>query len=760
MASSARIDELRKKFDENPRRYFAPLANEYRKAGEVEQAITICREYLPQQPGHMSGHIVYGQALYEARQLEEARSVFETALSLDPENLIALRHLGDIALMMGDASAARSWYGRVLEADPRNEEIQGQLASLDLAAASAPTPTITPAVTPSSAPTVVMSAVKPPVTATSPTAEVNLDEILPATPEPSEPSAGDSTQPDLQPRADETPSASAVDALEGLEPTSATGADAPQSGGFGLDGLETTSLSQGDATPAPLQTLELDQPAAPDGPVEAAPLADLEPTVSADAEAASRDGEPTLPTLELETTAIETPPPSPPSLPSPVAAAAEALPDLDLDLAAIADTPSEPRAAPPAEPRTIPPAESIRTEPGAATTSDEAPLDLELSLPEVASPGDHAPPNVREPEPSAVAPVAALVDAIELEDFAPPAAPAGVVESTPDTPVESVATESAPLDSLAIDSAAVEGPAVGSAAPVDIDDGAHSTEAVEPDGDAVPTTVAGSGPFVTETMAELYLQQGHREEALRVYRALADQRPEDTHLAAKVARLAASLSRAQAAASVPAHLSIRDLLARIAQRRPGHRPASPADSMDPRTPAGPTPAVGAAPAMQAGEGGADESLQTPPAFERAEVQPPAESRSEPTVPPHNAPQFADDTLAAVLALRAPSEADERAARALGAAFASNGRAAATPLISGAPARPAAGELSLDSVFKGEAAAPSPGSFSFDQFFSKRVSAEQPAIPETGGPAGAQGGGAESPEEVARFTQWLEGLKGR
>ena len=59
MASSARIDELKKKFDENPRRYFAPLANEYRKVGDLDQAMFICEAYLPQQPGHMSGHIVY-----------------------------------------------------------------------------------------------------------------------------------------------------------------------------------------------------------------------------------------------------------------------------------------------------------------------------------------------------------------------------------------------------------------------------------------------------------------------------------------------------------------------------------------------------------------------------------------------------------------------------------------------------------------------------------------------------------------------------
>jgi tetratricopeptide (TPR) repeat protein len=130
MSSSARIDELRKKFDENPRRYFAPLANEYRKAGDFEQAVFICQEYLPQQPGHMSGHIVYGQTLFDMGRDEEARAVFETALTLDPENLIALKHLGDIARQAGDLEGSRSWYQRVLEADPRNDEIMQILEAM------------------------------------------------------------------------------------------------------------------------------------------------------------------------------------------------------------------------------------------------------------------------------------------------------------------------------------------------------------------------------------------------------------------------------------------------------------------------------------------------------------------------------------------------------------------------------------------------------------------------------------------------------
>jgi tetratricopeptide (TPR) repeat protein len=137
MASSARIEELEKKFNENPRRYFAPLANEYRKAGDVQQAIAICRTYVPQQPGHMSGHIVFGQALFEAGDHDEARGVFEAALGLDPENLIALRHLGDIAREHGESDEARAWYRRVLDADPRNDEVAALLTSVEAEQAAA-----------------------------------------------------------------------------------------------------------------------------------------------------------------------------------------------------------------------------------------------------------------------------------------------------------------------------------------------------------------------------------------------------------------------------------------------------------------------------------------------------------------------------------------------------------------------------------------------------------------------------------------------
>ncbi|NUQ12351.1 MAG: tetratricopeptide repeat protein, partial [Gemmatimonadaceae bacterium] len=119
---NARLEELRIKFQENPRRYFAPFANELRKTGDTAQAIAICRTHLAGQPGHVSGHIVLGQALYEAGESAEAREVFMTALDLDPENLIALRTMGEMAQVGGDFSGARHWYERLLDADPRNSD--------------------------------------------------------------------------------------------------------------------------------------------------------------------------------------------------------------------------------------------------------------------------------------------------------------------------------------------------------------------------------------------------------------------------------------------------------------------------------------------------------------------------------------------------------------------------------------------------------------------------------------------------------------
>lgn len=136
----SRLDDLKKRYEENPRRFFAPLANEYRKNGELDQAIQLCEAHLGDQPGNMNGHVVYGQALFDSGRYDQAETTFTTALSLDPENLIALRHLGDISRLNGNAAAALDWYQRVLDADPRNDEILGFIDALKAESAAPPPP--------------------------------------------------------------------------------------------------------------------------------------------------------------------------------------------------------------------------------------------------------------------------------------------------------------------------------------------------------------------------------------------------------------------------------------------------------------------------------------------------------------------------------------------------------------------------------------------------------------------------------------------
>lgn len=136
MAPGSRLQELTAKYMQNPRRFFVPLANEYRKGNDLDRAIALCREHLPSQPGHMSGHIVLGSAYFEKGDIAAAREVFMTSVALDDENLIALRHLGDIARTRNELPEARQWYARVLDADPRNGEIERILAELGTASES------------------------------------------------------------------------------------------------------------------------------------------------------------------------------------------------------------------------------------------------------------------------------------------------------------------------------------------------------------------------------------------------------------------------------------------------------------------------------------------------------------------------------------------------------------------------------------------------------------------------------------------------
>ena len=714
MASSPKIDELRKKFEENPRRYFAPLAHEYRKAGDTEQAIAICREYLPQQPGHMSGHIVFGQALFEAKQLDEAKTVFETALSLDPENLIALRHLGDITLAAGDKEAATGWYRRVLDADPRNEETQAILAQIEPKPAAAPiatpatpaqaTPTSKtmpmPAAKPSaasSAPTVVMQAMRPlpklgathvpaapaaPAAAAPPSASGSASAAAdapapPAAPTPVAPIPSLSTAPTVPLKVPAVPSEPAPTEeirLEGLT----HGADSAAKVAAGSSSLPATlimetphGLAPATETPAvaPAMGLETTAVASNDAPIDSFSL----------------DG------LETTSLAASTPPPAPPAQP------------IELDVVAAVPAPE----APPATPPIAAPVIELDLPPAAAPAALPAiDLDFAAAAPAAA------------PEPPPAMPPAPAEDAGGLVDLEIdiPAAPAPAAPEVQAAPAPAPAPSPSPTTEPGAVAATVTAPAPEATAPE------FAPLEIE-----LPASAPESGPFVTETMAELYLKQGHRDEALRVYRALQEQRPGDATISAKISELsnqppadAAPVAPPVASSAPPAPAlppsqgpTIRSLLVLIAMRRPGYRPEVAREN-----------GAGVAPATNG-----------------------------------SASAHGVDVLASLWNGAAPSPDEESAALVLSAAFADlrgDSHASGALDLSGAAAA-AMAERAAAAAALASGAPAAPSSFSFDKFFSQRVTAEHAAQVAREGASGAP---AESREDVAKFTQWLEGLKQR
>jgi tetratricopeptide (TPR) repeat protein len=702
MATSARLDELKKKFDENPRRYFAPLANEHRKQGDLTEAIALCRTHLSNQPGHISGHIVLAQALHEAGELAEARQTFEQSLEFDPENLIALRSLGDIAKEQGDVATARIWYQRVLDSDPRNDEITHILRDLRAAptesfAYSLPDPADAKGSNPSDfAPpadarprTPVSVAVIDTTSTTEPKSASNVEDLMVSNP--FEPSA------DPQPRpADYNPF---TDAFKSDAPAPGQPNEiAPESSAdsFEPDALAFTSrssdaLGEFEAMAEPSVDDWFGNAGEPSE--EASPAADAASdagqgqglTVSVPTPSSGVEAQPTLVSLESFDLLDE-------GREEPKAAVEEAL--ADAHVPPVTPNPSEESSAPE---YTIPSSWGAQA------------ADQHLDVPALHQPAMESPAEPVAEEASVeldwisgtfssndgesdVAPLEGLVSA----EFEPPspsaeAAKQSTIEPPPNAPEAQQTFAEEPSD-----------PVYGrtpSATPLDS-----------------PATPAA---FVTETMAELYLQQGFTDEALGVYEELLARNPHDESLQARVRALQhgepSSLQEATAAAEGARQTmdkeghSVRAFFGRLARRQPTARPAARQSALD-------VASLGAQVAQRQAEN--DSPLAANP----------------------------DSPLAQMFSAVRPSGADVTAAEQLASAFGTQG-------ATGRPTRPADSELSLDHLFRDVPAGPS-GAVTLDEFFSAESGGSTtPERSEDSSP-----GAGEKGADIEQFTAWLDGLK--
>ncbi len=124
----AEINELKKKYEENPDSLvFAPLADAFRKQGNLEEALKICQNGLLKHPTYTSAQVVLGKILHAKGRVEDALTELKKVLEIDPENIAAHSLLGTIYMERKEFQVAIEEYQKVLTLNPDDEDAQSAL---------------------------------------------------------------------------------------------------------------------------------------------------------------------------------------------------------------------------------------------------------------------------------------------------------------------------------------------------------------------------------------------------------------------------------------------------------------------------------------------------------------------------------------------------------------------------------------------------------------------------------------------------------
>jgi len=131
LTDNPELEALYQKYENAPDSHiFAPLADAYRKAGMLEEAVVICDKGVKKHPRYTSGYVVQGKCYFDLDLPDKAERAFQKVLDLDRNNLVALKYLGLILLERGDKEGAMGHFEHILALDPEDKEIKFKLEDL------------------------------------------------------------------------------------------------------------------------------------------------------------------------------------------------------------------------------------------------------------------------------------------------------------------------------------------------------------------------------------------------------------------------------------------------------------------------------------------------------------------------------------------------------------------------------------------------------------------------------------------------------
>jgi tetratricopeptide (TPR) repeat protein len=137
----SRIEELEKRLAADPNsRMFVQLAEEYRKAGMLEQAIDCCEKGLKKHPQYPSARVALGRALLEAGSFDRASAEFEAVLKQVPDNILAHKFLGETYHRLGRFDEALKKYKVASTLSPEDTELGVRIQEVQAALSGGPRP--------------------------------------------------------------------------------------------------------------------------------------------------------------------------------------------------------------------------------------------------------------------------------------------------------------------------------------------------------------------------------------------------------------------------------------------------------------------------------------------------------------------------------------------------------------------------------------------------------------------------------------------
>jgi len=112
---------------------YAALAEAYRRAGRLEEAVRVCRQGIERYPTYSTARFVLAKAWLDREEVPEARAEVERFLQVEPDHEPALRIAAECALRLADPPAALGYLRRLGVLDPDDRVAQGQLRALEVA---------------------------------------------------------------------------------------------------------------------------------------------------------------------------------------------------------------------------------------------------------------------------------------------------------------------------------------------------------------------------------------------------------------------------------------------------------------------------------------------------------------------------------------------------------------------------------------------------------------------------------------------------